>query len=261
MAEGIRAKVRKALAELDHEIDFVSGFAAPLALSVIADVLEVPDADRELFRSFVQPVLDLTNGEEVTPEVLGAYFAGMTEFAAYFGRTQLFTELPERDRLALCLALVVAGTDSTTNLLSSLVLRLGEGAAPVEGFVEEVIRLESPFRGFFRTATTDTAVGGVRVAEGEHLFLDFAAGNRDTSVFDEVLDPQRPPVPPHLGFGYGTHYCLGAQLARTEARVVVEEVLGHGVELVDAAAAVRYRRHLISHGPAELMVRPAKRPG
>jgi cytochrome P450 len=68
-------------------------------------------------------------------------------------------------------------------------------------------------------------------------------------------------VPPHLGFGYGTHYCLGAQLARTEARTVTEEVLGHGVELVDAAAGVRYRRHLISHGPAELRVTPAKRPG
>ncbi|SDP77083.1 cytochrome P450 [Lentzea jiangxiensis] len=263
MADPIRNRARALLDELEEEVDFVGDFAAPFALGVVADVLDVPDADFPLFREIVAPVLDLTSGEEVSARVLGPYFAAMGEFRAYFGRSNAFRggQLSEQERLALCLAVVVAGTDSTTNMLASAVLRLDVRERRSGGVVEEVVRLDSPLTGFFRTATRPVVMGGVQVGEGEHLFLDYAAGNRDPEVFTEDFDPGRPSVPAHLGFGHGPHHCLGAQLARLQGRIVVEELLDRSCEVAEQPGDVRYRRHLISHGPAELRFRPGQRRG
>lgn len=261
MADPIRLRARKLLDELPEEADFVSEFAAPFALGVVGDVLGVPEPDFPLFREFVAPVLELTSGEEVSERVLGSYFAGMNEFCAYFGRSNAFKggQLSEQERLSLCLAVVVAGTDSTTNLLSSMLLRLDRRERRLGGVVvEEVVRLDAPFIGFFRTATCPVTVAGVKIAEGEHLFLDYAAGNRDPRVFTGDCDPGRPSVPAHLGFGHGPHYCLGAGLARLEGRIVAEELLDRSFEVVEQP--VRHRRHLIRHGPAELRFRPGRRP-
>ena len=260
MADSIRSTARSMLDELPAEADFVSEFAAPFALSVVGAVLGVPERDFPLFREFVAPVLELTSGEEVSERVLGSYFAGMNEFCAYFGRSDAFKggQLSEQERLSLCLATVVAGTDSTTNLLASTLLRLNRRERRLGGVVEEVVRLDAPFIGFFRTATCPASVGPTKIAEGEHLFLDYAAGNRDPRVFNDHFDPGRPAVPAHLGFGHGPHYCLGAALARLEGRIVAEELLDRSFEVVEQP--VRYRRHLISHGPAELRFRPGRRP-
>ncbi|MFI6100651.1 cytochrome P450 [Lentzea sp. NPDC051213] len=263
MADPIRERARALLDELPEEADFVSEFAAPFALGVVGDVLGVPQRDFPLFREFVAPVLELTSGEEVSERVLGSYFAAMHEFSAYFARSEVFkgAQLSEQERLSLCLAIVVAGTDSTTNLLASTLLRLNRRERRLGGVVEEVVRLDTPFRGFFRTATCPVSVGGVKIADGEHLFLDFAAGNRDPRIFTADFDPGRPSVPAHLGFGHGPHYCLGALLARAQGRIVAEELLDRSFEVVEQPGDVRYRRHLISHGPAELRIRSARRPG
>jgi cytochrome P450 len=262
MAESIRLRARTLLDELPEEADFVSEFAAPFALGVVGDVLGVPESDFPLFREFVAPVLELTSGEEISERVLGSYFTGMGEFCAYFGRSDAFKggQLSEQERLSLCLATVVAGTDSTTNLLASMLLRLDQRERRLGGVVEEVVRLDAPFIGFFRTATRPVTMGGTKIAEGEHLFLDYAAGNRDPRVFTEDFDPGRPSVPAHLGFGHGPHYCLGAQLARLEGRIVAEELLDRSSEVVEQPGDVRYRRHLISHGPAALRFRAGRRP-
>ncbi|WP_394614674.1 cytochrome P450 [Lentzea sp. JNUCC 0626] len=263
MADSLGERARTLLDELPEEADFVSEFAAPFALGTVGDVLGVPAADFPLFREFVTPVLELTSGEEVSERVLGSYFAGMNEFCAYFGRSDAFRggQLSEQERLSLCLAIVVAGTDSTTNMLASTVLRLNAKERRLGGVVEEVVRLDAPFIGFFRTATCPVTMGGVEISEGEHLFLDYAAGNRDPKVFTEDFDPGRPSVPAHLGFGHGPHYCLGAGLARLQGRVVAEELLDRSAEVAEQPGDVRYRRHLISHGPAELRFRPGKRRG
>jgi cytochrome P450 len=102
------------------------------------------------------------------------------------------------------------------------------------------------------------SVGRTELAEGDHLFLDYAAGNRDPKVFTPTFDPGRPAVPAHLGFGHGPHYCLGAGLARLQGRVVAEELLDRSFEVVEQP--VHHRGHLISNGPAELRFRPGRRP-
>ncbi len=260
MADPIRLRARALLDELPEEADFVSGFAAPFALGVVGDLLGVPQADFPLFREFVAPVLELTGGEEVSERVLGSYFAATTEFCAYFGRTNVFKggQLSEQERLSLCLAFVVAGTGSTTNLLSGMLLRLDRRERRLGGVVEEVVRLDAPFAGSFRTATCPVSVGRTELAEGDHLFLDYAAGNRDPKVFTSTFDPGRPGVPAHLGFGHGPHHCPGAGLARLQGKVVAEELLDRSFEVVEQP--VHHRGHLISNGPAELRFRPGRRP-
>jgi cytochrome P450 len=86
--------------------------------------------------------------------------------------------------------------------------------------VDEMIRYTAPVRHFMRTAQADTEVAGVKIAQGDWLYLSYLAGNMDPAVFDDPLrfDVARPNADKHIAFGYGIHFCLGAQLARVELR-------------------------------------------
>ncbi|MET0234332.1 MAG: cytochrome P450 [Kibdelosporangium sp.] len=275
--------------QADQPVDFVGVFAAPLAFEIIAEALGVQGSDYGFFRWCTRSVIEVTSGREVSPDLFNEYVTGIADFSVFFRRkfdelraepdssalAQLVAacddgqSLSDEELLALCLSIVVAGTESTTNLLASVVLRLAVDPdllavcrmcpATVGVAIEELIRLETPFQGFFRTALVDTEVGGVAVPAGSHLFLLFGSGNRDESVFGEpdTLRLRRLPERQHLGFGHGVHFCLGAMLARTGVRIAVETIIQRfgRVELARPAAEVKYRNHLISRGPAELTVR------
>ena len=129
----------------------------------------------------------------------------------------------------MALQLVSAGSDSTGNLIGSSARLLAErpdvqeelrsDRRLVPNFIEEVVRLESPFREHFRVAAHDTQLAGVDLAEGARIFLMWASANRDPEVFDRPdeirLDRDGPRA--HFGFGWGIHKCLGASLARLES--------------------------------------------
>ena len=95
------------------------------------------------------------------------------------------------------------------------------------GFIEEVLRYDTPVPGVFRIALQDTSVGGVPVKRGEKLMVIYGSGNHDPEQFEdsEIFDLGREQTCPHLGFGHGVHYCPGAGLARQEGRVAVQELL------------------------------------
>ena len=102
--------------------------------------------------------------------------------------------------------------------------------------VEELLRWTSPVVSFLRTATRDTELSGVSITSGDPVLMVYAAANRDPAVFGDTahtLDLSRDPNP-HLGLGFGTHFCLGAPLARLEARIILEELLARfsRIELV-----------------------------
>ena len=142
------------------------------------------------------------------------------------------------DELGMFLVqLLVAGNETTRNLISSGLLafadhpgqweRLRADRSLVPRAVEEMLRWSSPVASFMRTATRATEVGGVAVAEGEPVLMLFASANRDEEVFGpsaSTFDVGRDPNP-HLAFGQGNHFCLGAALARLEGRVVLDELL------------------------------------
>ena len=136
------------------------------------------------------------------------------------------------------LTLLVAGNETTRTLLSGSALVLSEhpsqraalAADPTlaPGAAEESLRWVTPVHAFCRTATEDAVLSGVRVPQGDYVCMLYASANRDERVFGEDadrFDVRRATVPVHMAFGFGEHVCLGASLARLEARIFVQELL------------------------------------
>jgi cytochrome P450 len=244
-----------------ERFDLVDALAYPLPVIVIADLLGVPTSDRGLFRRWADVLL----GQEVDPDqalleageqAAGAVAPVLREMNAYFldhirsRRSHPADDLTSRlvqaevdgERLAyeeivgFAGLLLVAGHVTTTATLGNSVLALSEapdaaaevradpGLLPVA--IEEVLRLRTPFPRVARWTTTEAEVGGVRIPAGQVVLPWLAAANRDGRVFTEPdrFDVRRRPNP-HLTFGHGVHFCLGAPLARLEARVALRLLL------------------------------------
>ncbi|MEV7981404.1 cytochrome P450 [Streptomyces sp. NPDC086519] len=260
--EGMRPRVRelagRLLDTLDKEsdggpVDLVEGFAAPLAMAVICELLGVPERDRDQFLTWVRQFADVSGPEELAVEGrenLGAYIAGLVAgkqaepaddvlsalIAARDGEDRLsFEEL-----VGLGYTLLGGGYDSSAGQISNFTLtllehhpdfwrRLGEHPEDIPGALEELLRTvnltANDTSGLPRIATEDVTVAGVTIPAGDAVFLAFASANRDGAVFTdpETTDFGRTDNP-HLAFGHGIHHCLGAPLARVELAVALEEL-------------------------------------
>jgi cytochrome P450 len=159
------------------------------------------------------------------------------------------------------MSLVVAGNETTRHLMSSSLMELAQRPDVrdavyadrdcVPGAVEECLRWITPIQQFARTVTRDTELAGVPVAEGDYLVMLYASGNRDETVFGPTageFDPFRVPGVPNLGFGFGEHLCLGAALARMEARVLFEELAARNATYSQAGEAAYLPSSLV-RGP------------
>lgn len=150
--------------------------------------------------------------------------------------------------VGILVVLFGAAGESTASLIGSAIYRLAVDASLqsrlrvepelIPNFIEEVVRLETPFKFHYRIVREDTELCGTELREGDLLLLGWAAANRDPDIWDnpDQLILERPNPERHLGFGYGIHFCIGAPLARLEARVAVEELLAgaRSIELDDA---------------------------
>jgi cytochrome P450 len=151
--------------------------------------------------------------------------------------------------------LVTAGNDTTKGMLSSGLLTLlrhpdqladlRADPALLAPAVEEIIRYDNPLHYFRRTAIVDTALGGVRISAGDKVAMYYTSANRDERVFDDpqAFDLRRRPNP-HLSFGMGGHFCLGAHLARLEGRVFFQELLDAFATVELLGDPVRVRSNL-----------------
>jgi cytochrome P450 len=161
--------------------------------------------------------------------------------------------LGAREAASVIMQILIAGSDSTASLLGSaarelaesppLAARLREDPSLVPAFVEEMLRLESPFQGHFRVARRDTELAGQPLRRGDRLMLLWASANRDERVYegsDEVRLDRKRGDRPHLAFGQGIHLCLGAGLARALARATLERLLARTTTIELAAPALRY---------------------
>ena len=145
--------------------------------------------------------------------------------------------ISEQEAVAIAIVLVGAAGESTSSLVGSAIRilasdhdlqhQLRQSPELIENYVEEVVRLESPFKGHYRVVRRRTRIGGVSIPAGARVFLLWAAANRDPAVFrnPDSLDLNRKNMTEHLGFGHGIHFCIGARLARMEARIILEELL------------------------------------
>jgi cytochrome P450 len=237
--------------EAGRPVEFVETFAARLPLLIIADMLGVPGSDRETFKRWSDLIIDA--GTEPTPEnmqagveLFGYFSAVLAERRAHptddllstLARSEVDGErLEEFDLLAFCMTLLVAGNETTRNLLSHGTLALAthpeqldllrREPARIPAAVEEMLRWGTPVGSFMRTATRDVELHGTPIREGDRLLLFYSSANRDEAVFGPDADEFRVQrgTGEHVAFGYGEHFCLGAALARMEARIAFEEIL------------------------------------
>ncbi|MEI7999902.1 MAG: cytochrome P450 [Actinomycetes bacterium] len=232
-------------------IDVVETLTAPFPLLVIAELLGIPDGDRADFRRWSDATIESTDRppEDTMAAILemhGFLSAHIAEKRSDPGDdvvSQLATSeidgrpLGTDEIFAWLLTLLVAGNETTRTLLSGAFVALSEhpeqraalvrGDADLDAAVEECLRWVTPIQTFCRTVVADTEVGGHPVRAGDYLVLLYASGNRDDRAFGPTagrFDVRRPATA-HLAFGFGEHLCLGAALARLEARVFLEELL------------------------------------
>ncbi|GHC55489.1 cytochrome P450 [Streptomyces flavofungini] len=262
----------------DGTCDLVPAVTDDYALLNLADLLGVPDSDRELLLHWTQRVIGYQDPDEAgeptlgpdgrpvnprSPAMLADMFAYATELAAHKRRhpgDDLLTALATTPELAagelemFFFLLTVAGNDTVRGAAPGGVLALVEhpdelralrtGAAPVPGAVEELLRWHPPVLTFRRTAARDTELAGVRIRRGDKVVVFHAAANRDERVFAEPdrLDLRRTPNP-HVSFGGGPHVCLGAHFARLQLAVFYEEFLA----AVPQPRPAGVPRRLVSH--------------
>jgi cytochrome P450 len=178
--------------------------------------------------------------------------------------------LAERHALGILVILLGAGIESTASLIGNAARLLAERAdlqlelrrepGLVPAFVEEAVRLESPFRFHYRVVARDAELGGVALRAGQRLMLFWSSANRDESVFErpDEIDLRRRFPRHHMGFGRGIHFCVGAPLARLETQVVLEELLARSSRIeLDPARPPRYAPSLFVRRPASLALRVA----
>ena len=237
----------------DGEVDFVDLIAAPFPLAVIAWTLGVRREDVGLLHRWTNEVIGKNDpeyrreGESPGQTIkrargeLHAYFGALVEERRREPQDDLVSELvsadidgrplTEEELVSYCELLVEAGNETTRNAISGGLLALIEHPAEwaklradpelVPDAAEEILRWVSPISHFTRTATEDTEVRGVTIRAGEQVAIFFASANRDEEVFDDpfAFRVDRRPNP-HLAFGFGEHFCMGAHLARVELDVI-----------------------------------------
>jgi cholest-4-en-3-one 26-monooxygenase len=238
--------------------DFVERIAAPFPLAVIAWILGVPSADWELLFHWTNEIIGKDDPEFRRPGEtpgrttkrargeLNGYLAALIEQRRSDPKDDLVSELlgatiqgeplTQEQLLAYCELFVEAGNETTRNAISGGLLAFCENrdqwellrARPelVTDAVEEILRWASPISHFTRVATEDCVLHGANIRAGDQLALYFASANRDEEVFDDpfTFHVDRKPNP-HLAFGFGEHFCVGAHLARVEIEMILRHLL------------------------------------
>jgi cytochrome P450 len=261
------------------ECDLIGDFAVPLPVIVIAEILGVDPERRDDFKRWSDSLV-------FSGAMSGALDDSREEFRAYFGEVieqrrrepredliSALTRAEEADTLtpaevmSFAMLLLIAGNETTTNLIGNAMLalldhpeqldRVRREPAFVPSMVEEALRFQSPVQLIVRGCVRDTEVGGTPVPRGATVLPLFASANRDERHFAEpdVFDVTRDNARDHVAFGYGPHFCLGAPLARLEAQVAFEELLPRLANIAKPEGSVEWLPSPLIRGPRELRLR------
>jgi Cytochrome P450 len=272
------------------EVELLSEFSVPLPLMVIAEMLGAPVADWPRFRKWSDVIMTLiftlSGGEASERAILGfravhaemqAYLEALADERRAAPRDDLLSglvhaevegdRLSNDDLLGIFQLLLLAGHETSTNLINNAVLsllehpdelhRLQSHPELVPSAVEEVLRFRSPVQAMFRVTTREVQMRTAVIPSGRLVIAMIGSANRDPLQFANAnrFDVTRQPNP-HIAFGHGIHFCLGAPLARLEARIALGALLSH-VGTIELAGSEPWepRAAFHVHGPARLPVR------
>ena len=265
----------------DEPTDFVSEFTVPLPVRTIATLLGIPAEDYRKFKFWTDSLMQ-ADGDQSQDDRMGAGMA----MAGYLNETiqarkaepldDLITlvttgeadgdKLTDGEALGYAILLLVAGNETTTNLLGNMMnllannpdlwARLKADPELVDQFVEETVRFESPVQLLMRTTTEEVEINGKTIPKGATIQVHYGAANRDPEAFESPdefrLDRD---LRSHVGFGAGVHYCLGSPLARAEARLTVKAMIERYATIEPAGEAVRQNSTPIIFGFRSLPLR------
>ncbi len=270
----------------EGEADFVADVATPVTLSVLADMLGVPREDWHLMLDWTNRFAGAADPEYVSEggisdtiqgarSELFAYFTDLAKQRRASPRDDMVSvlanarsdgaSLPDFELLSYFALLVVAGNETTRNAASGGLLalienpeeraKLADDPSRVPTAVEEIVRWTTPVIQFCRTSLEDFELHGETIRAGESMCLFYPSANRDESVFDgpDAFRVDRRPNP-HLAFGIGEHFCLGANLARLELCVIFEQ-LARRLEDVELAAPPERMRSSFLGGVKRMPIR------
>ncbi len=292
VVESLRARTQQIVDELldtafeADRVDLLESFAYPLPVRIICDMLGVPVADQDRFKSWST---SLARGLDpdflLTGEAIKDRDDAVMQFAQYF--FELLAErrrspgddllsrlveveddggvLSEAELLSTCILLLVAGHETTVNLISGGTLALLRHPDQLERFrtdpevtrsgVEEMLRYVSPVQLTGRAMIEDIEIAGVTLRAGDFVMVLIASGNHDA---DQFPDPERFDVGRtsnnHLGFGFGIHHCLGAPLARMETQVALTSLVRRAPDLAVTVDEPTYKTNVVLRGMESLPV-------
>jgi cytochrome P450 len=289
LADGIAARVSRLLdaMEMRPDPDVIRDLADPLPVAVIADLLGIPEEDRGQLKAWSNDfvgLLDPIQAEADVATMERAFDALLAVLHRVFAarrrepRDDLVSGLVQAEEQgdvlseaeldSLCVLLLVAGNETTTNLIGNATRALlhhpaqrrflGGGPEAARRAVEELLRFESPIQATDRVASEDLEIDGRRVQKGQLVGLLIGAANRDAAVFarPDDLDLTREDNP-HLAFGHGVHFCLGAQLARLEGRLALTGLFERFPDLAARGEPGPWKRSLVLRGLQSLPVQLA----
>ena len=290
--EPLRARISAAVDEIiaqaapTRRMDIVADLARPLPMTIICDLLDVPEKDRPALTAWSEPVAEAIGNSRLDADRNREASQSMADMLAHFREILTSSQTPATpdtlralvaaqaenpdqdldELLANCALLLIAGHETTTHFIGNATLALLQhpDAADqlrkrpdlIPAAVEELLRYDAPVQLMLRRARHDLDLAGRTIAEGQTVLLVCGAANRDPAVFPDphVLDFGRPGGR-HMAFGHGPHFCLGAVPARLEGTVVLEALLTRLPDLrLDGTEPPKWQRSLNFRGLTRLDV-------
>ncbi|GAA0609013.1 cytochrome P450 [Sporichthya brevicatena] len=266
------------------EADVVAELATPLPMTVIARALGIEGTDIPTLKRWSDAFVRANGRPNLSVEEISALILSLDECYDFFEarmserladpREDLVTDVAQADlcheeRLQMLTLFLIGGNETTNSLIASCIWMLCRRpelqdelrADPelIPPFVEETLRVEPPVQGLFRQAMRDTTVGGVPIRAGDFLWLVYGSANRDEAQFptpDEIRLDRGAEGRRHLSFAQGPHFCLGAPLARAEARIALETLLARtrNLALAPDEDAGQWAPNLVQHNLTRLNV-------
>lgn len=274
MIESLRPLIQSVLDDVFHELkkkesfDIVNDLAYPIPSYIIAEMLGIPKENRAKIKEWTYDllkVIDFTRssrtlykGDETIKE-MSAFFQAIIESKkghsqyAFLREAALSANLSEEELLSQFILLLVAGHETTVNLIGNAIyhlllhheerMKLIENQNLITSAIEEVLRYESPTQITARYAKEDVQIENITIKRGQQIYLVLGAANRDPKKFknpEQFIIDRKPN--PHLSFGAGRHFCLGSQLARLEAQMTVSRFIQDLSKVEVDESSIKWRR-------------------